>query len=92
MRVNHPLEKLCKYLDPTTEKDNYLSQGYFSIRASQALCLLHLQGTRSVTLSSSLTSKNKPNKIILPICEEGNILEKFTCKKTSRNMYKIVQY
>lgn len=54
----------------------------------QPVLSLQVQGTWPVTLHSSLASKKKPNKIILPVCEEGNILEEFTCKK---NFWKYTQ-
>lgn len=55
---------------------------------SNLFCPLQVQGTWPVTLHSSLASKKKPNQIILPVCEEGNILEEFTCKK---NFWKCTQ-
>lgn len=84
MKVNYHLQKLPKSWDPRTKMDNYFSQRYLSVCAPHLLCPLQIQGTWPVTLHSSLASKKKPNKIILPVCEEGNILDEFTRKKNFR--------
>lgn len=43
--------------------------------------VLARQGRVPMTFSSSLASKNKPDKIIFPVSERGNSLEDFTHKK-----------
>lgn len=87
MKVNYHLQKLPRSRDPMPKMDDYFSQRYFMC-VPHLLCPLQVQGTWPVTLHSSLASKKKPNKIILPVCKEGNIMEEFTYKK---NFWKYMQ-